>query len=420
MGAIVVIAIVGVIGTIVAQRDTGPAERVSPNAAPDETAALDDDVSTTTPPQPSSETVPAAEPFVLLHTLPGVSQKVEVVSATPGGTLPDLAEAEVGQVPAWTEWTIPVPAGLDTLDQPTEVIVLSSRVLHRIEFPSGRVRSVALAERWDPNAYLAVSGDTIAVTTFRDVLLLGNDRPVTRAGVGQGVDAIRARPAVGDFVVTLRRSSQVGPDQQRLLSAVGVLTDLTGTVAEAIPAWDQSILPSGELAGNRPGGAYALGIDGTARRFDDGSLVAVGANHYAVNRCDEQLQCAQFVVDARTGEATPAVLTPLEPYFYFDPSLAISPDGRFVVYPDWQQPELVWGLIDVESGDVADLVTTPESLFGYSWAADSSGVFTGWNDTLLFNDVEGRTVGISGFGRIHAVVAQPVGPPVAQPGAVVE
>lgn len=332
---------------------------------------------------------------------------------------PDLSVIAVGQpiaevntvvdleVPIWTEWTIPVPDVLARLAAPTEVVVLTQDgSVHRIEFPSGRVRSVAI-DGPDSQPGLAVNADSIAVSTFGSVLLLTEGLPARDVDISnRGVGGITAR--ANDFVVAGRQLDIDEAEPLWLLAADGGLVDVTGGPLSDAPTWERSFLQTGELLLPRPGGVYAVGDDGAARRISDGALVASGRSHIAVERCDESLDCGYFVMDVGTGAETAAALAPLDRYRYWETSTRIAPDGRSIQFADWQRAQAVWRLLDVETGDATDLGPIDgEIRSADTWAADGSGVFADDDELLTFHAVDGTEASISGLGRIRAVATRP-------------
>ncbi|MGB0113587.1 MAG: hypothetical protein WBP59_10235 [Ilumatobacteraceae bacterium] len=385
LGAVVSMLGAAVVATIASDPPAPVETRPGENAGSDEDARVDADEMIATSP---SNSMPMQEPIAV--------------------SFPDLERVEVNSTPEWTHWSIEVPPELADLAVPTEVVLLTTGVLHRVEFPSGDVSSIALVEHWDPGAAIAVIGDAIAISTYRDVLMIRPGLPVTRTHVGQGVDSIVARPSRGDFVVVPR---QVGvyPPAWFIVSVGGVAADLADRIQEVVPTPEQHVVPAGGLIGDAPGGLYAFDDAGAATRIDDGDLVAGGLHHYVVHRCDEEMQCAYHVVDGRTGESREAALGALarrNRLPVFDVSEGVSPNGVYVSFIDWRGNPAAWNIVDTFTGRTIDMGPVTSGPVEGAWAADSSGVFVADPSGLSFVGVGGTAVAMPEFGAIRAVEAQ--------------
>ncbi|HSL74095.1 MAG TPA: hypothetical protein VK853_06495 [Ilumatobacteraceae bacterium] len=317
-------------------------------------------------------------------------------SGAAGGLTPAVAVA--GEVPAWTEWTIELGAPISRIDSATEVVMLTSGgVLHLLELPTGDVRSIVVPE---PNRdwKLAVSDAAVVVYDQRDVVVIRDDRPVQRLQTPESLLFVQPWPSTSSFIATMTASPALDADRIVLDVDTGATRPLSAEIADALRFGAASFLASGELVVDRAGGIYAIGIDGQARRLDAGGLLAVGRHHYGIETCDEALQCADVVVDVRTGERTPAQLAGLAPGGFVDPSSHMSPDGRSVVFTDATRGTGFRQILDAASGQRVDIgrlrgIFTPDT-----WAADSSGVFTLDDGTVRF-----QTRGAVELARLDAV-----------------
>jgi hypothetical protein len=339
-------------------------------------------------------------------------------------SLVELGSADVPLLPlagppVWQDWTVPVPGPLREIAAPTEVVVLTAAGrLHLLEFPSGRARSTVVPDV-SSDGQLAVSASAIAVPRFADVVLLSGD-PTEQDATGPAAAELSpnqtprvvARGGLDEFLVTGGRTGPVGPEQQWLLAADGRVTDVSGGAFADDPLRNHVVpafVGSGELVTNGPGGVEAVAADGSVRSIADGRLVAAGANHVVVRRCDDAGACDHVVVDVATGVAAPAALEVLDRYRYWDFFGRVSPDGRFLQYADWRRERPIWRLVDVASGAVTDLGDAGPMRIADAWAPDSTGVFLADGERLVFHAVDGRVGAIAGLGPIRSVATRPTG-----------
>lgn len=303
-------------------------------------------------------------------------------SGAAGGLTPAVAVA--GEAPAWTEWTVEPAESLARIDPATEVVTLTNAgVLHRLVLPSGEVRSIVVPE---PNRdwKLAVGGAAVVVYDQRDIVVFRDDRPVQRIETQESVLFVQPWPSTSSYIVTMTASPALDAERMVLDADTGATRPLAGEVADALRFGAASFLASGELLVERAGGIYAIGPDQQARQLDVGGLLAVGRHHYGVETCDDALQCADFVVDVRSGERTPAELTGLAPAGFVDPSSHISPDGRSVVFTDATRSTGFRQILDTGNGDRFDIGRLRGLYSPDTWATDSSGVFLVLDGSLWF------------------------------------
>ena len=93
------------------------------------------------------------------------------------------------------------------------------------------------------------------------------------------------------------------------------------------------------------------------------------------------------MIDARTGEASPAVLDGIDPVGLVDPSSHLSPDGRSIVFTDPTRATGIRQILDVGTGERIDIGRLDAIYSPDPWAADSSGVFTEIEGILRFQTV---------------------------------
>jgi hypothetical protein len=323
-----------------------------------------------------------------------------------GGVTP--VAAVPGEVPAWTEWSIEPAGPLASLGAPTEVVVLTrGGVLHVVELPSGSVRSLVMPE---PNRdwKLAVSDTAVVVYDQRDLVVIRDERPVQRFEVAETLLFLQPWPSTSSFVATMTPSLALDAERVVVDADTEFARPVTAAIDGALRFGAGSFLASGELLVGRAGGVYAIALDGSARRLDDGALLAVGRNHYAVETCDESLQCADVVVDVRSGDRTPVELSGVAEVGFADPSTHLSPDGRSVLLTDATRGTGFRQILDAETGERIDLDRLRGLYSPDTWAADSSGVFTLLDGSVRFQTR--RTVdvvGLDGLGVVEELAVRP-------------
>ena len=319
----------------------------------------------------------------------------------------ELSVAEAGELPIWSEWAIAVPPSLAAIEVPTELVALADNgALHRVEFPSGRVRSISLGTV-GVDGQVVVTDDAIVVYSSRLLTVLRDDAPIDQIEVADGVIFVQGWPGTDRFIVTTAASSGDSPEQQFVLERDGTLVPVEDGAFDDYVFWARSFLPSGEVVVNRPGGVYAIAPDETVRRVSDGDLLATGIGHFAVEECDAALTCAQVVVNASTGERSSASLAALVGNGFVDPSTRLSPDGRSVVATDTSRGTGVRQIIDAETGAAVDIGRVDSIFYADTWAADSSGLFTDQAGLLRFHPREpGDVAVIEDLGRIASIGAR--------------
>jgi hypothetical protein len=320
----------------------------------------------------------------------------------------EMASSEVGESPVWSRWSIDVPPPLDVISVPTEVAAFGTdRILYRIGVPSGQVQAMRMSS-WGATAQAVVGEDAIVVFTSTDVTIVRDDEPIIRVPVTNGVIFVEAWPGTPRFIVTTPSLALSGREQQLILEPDGALVPVEAEVVGGGIFDGRAFLPDGRVAVNRPGGVYAVSLDQPTTRLSDGDLLAVGSAHYAVEECDESLQCTGFVVDSATGERTEVTLGALSEGFT-DPSTRISPDGRKVVFTDRTRATGIRQLLDVATGSVIDVGRVDELVHPDSWAADSSGIFAAEGGSVVFHPADnGVRVVLDGIDRIASVATRRV------------
>ena len=313
-----------------------------------------------------------------------------------------------GRVVDWAESQIEVAAPLASLAGSTELVVVSNdRLLHRVEFPSGRVRSVDLADR-GADASFEVGPDAIVVYGGSGLTVVRDDRPVEEVAVPDGVVLVQSWPGTGSFIVTTAALSDSVPAQAWVLDADSNLQRLgDGPFSTAIlSSFRNTFLPSGELLVGRPGGVYALRPDAAPRRVSTGDLVGGGTTHYAVVECDDTLRCEHSLVDAVDGSRRVAPLDPVGTSGW-DPSTRISPGGRYVVFRDYFRGTGVRQVLDTSAGTAFDIGPVSSIFDPDTWAADGSGLFLVDGGVEFQVAATGSVASLDGFGDVASIPTRP-------------
>jgi hypothetical protein len=342
--------------------------------------------------------VPSSEP-------PGVTLAPVSAGHPIGWSVVDVGDS-AGRVDAldptagWIAWSIPVPQPLAEL-APASAVVASTTdgVLHRFEFPSGRVSSYSLSPSV-VTGQLAVAGDSVAVPVAGGVVIVRSDGSSTVWNAD--TDRVPRVATFGSrFMVTV--AGDDATERQWSLGPDGTATELTDGPFASFPVWDQRFTSAGELlADDGDDEVVVVDPERGVRSIDRGRLAAAGSHHYVTRTCAAG-GCDYTLVDLATGQRTIAPLGVLDAYRYFDTSIRTSPDGRYVQYADWRRERPVSRIVDlsdgvtIDAGDLGD-VRAPDA-----WAADSSGVFVAGDDGLVFRSVDGRVAVVDGLGPLRSV-----------------
>lgn len=348
-------------------------------------------------------------------------ETVVPTTTEPDAPVPDLQQVIVGSPPVWTEWTYPVPPALQQqITSPTDVVVITTEgIVHRVRFPSGAARSIDTAVS-GRNAMLHVSGDSLLLQKFDSMLLLRPDAPVreveigagTGAETGVGIGPVIPRGDTGGFLVAPNEWSDGGRPPLWLVDADGEVRSLA-TADDPIATFADlplQFLPDGRLLVVDAGGTYVVPDTGTPERLSPGLLYATGRRHVIVRECDATLVCEFVVVDLATGERTVSPLDVVERFALYSQG-SVSPDGRTMLYTDWNGSRPATLLLDLDTGAVADdeLLRSPPLDFGETdlWASDGSGVFLRDGSTIAFLSRDASVgVELDGLGVVASLAVQ--------------
>jgi hypothetical protein len=356
----------------------------------------------------SVERVPETTQDVL-GAAPSTILEAGAPSTSTGSVIVDLVlhpPFVVGEAPSWEEGNIDVPAALGTV-APTEVITLSQAgVVNVTAFPSGRTRSIDVSALGDA-AQLAVGGRTIVVFDSTRLVQIRDGEPVVETTLNDGIIFVQPWTGTGNFVVTTPSTSSGAPEQDWVLGPDGSLVPLDNPFLDETPFFSRKFSPAGDALFTAPGGVYAVGPAGDARRISAGTLVATGTRHWAVEACDEALRCDHSIIEWETGAVTPGVLDRIDQFGFIDPSTHISPDGRSIAFRADNDGSGRREILDVATGNTIEAGRINQLVFPDSWAADSSGLF--FTDRLLqFVDrTTGSVTEIDGLDRIRTVATGP-------------
>lgn len=342
---------------------------------------------------------------------PDDEERPEIVSVVTSRPAPNALE--LGLVPEWTMWMLPPAHPLDAITEGTEMVLVARGQIHRIEVPSGAVRSLDIDGQYDPGASFAVAGTNVALAYEDELTLIPEGHSAVRIELGR-IQSLRARPDQGDFIVEVERAGVAGWGLTDIL-----VVSPTGVVTSSIPgrpsSWwstiwlgDVSLTPAGEVVLTAPGGVYAVDPTGAspARRLSEGGMAGRGRNHVLIERCDEQLACGYELLDLRTGETSPVVATVahLAPYA----PMSVSPDGgrvAFVTVGD--EPTPTWHVVDLTTGEIVFRGGENTWFGSESWTADGDAFVLIENNVLRVQTLGGGHAEITGFGSPNQVIVQP-------------
>jgi len=325
--------------------------------------------------------------------------------------VPDLEPAPIGSAPVWTEWGYPVPPALRRLAEPTELVALTANgVLHRLEFPSGTVRSIDTGAA-GRNASMYVSGDSLVLQKFDSLLLLRPGAPVREVDIGVSIGSVIPRGDTGTFLVAPNEWSD-GPPPLWVVDESGNTTSLAKADNPLADHADFPLqfLPTGDLLVFDAGGTYVVPDTGTPRRLSPGLLFATGRRHVIVRECDATLQCEFVLIDLVSGERRTTPLD-VDDRFAFYSQGSVAPDGGAMLYADWTGSEPANLLVDLTTGAVVDdelLRSAPIDVGPLDyWATDSSGVFLRTGSSIAFLTRDG-SVGaeLDGLGAIVSLAVR--------------
>jgi hypothetical protein len=327
----------------------------------------------------------------------------------------DAAEYAVGPVgvaDGWVEWPIPLPSPLDGLASPVEVVMLTAGgMLHRIELPGGLMRTRSLPAA-STDGQIAVTDHAIAVPQRAGVVIARDDGALVT--VALATDRVPRVAGIGTrFLANVERQAD-RPEQWWIIEPDGSVSDVSDGPFGRFGHWDVHVLRSGEVLADAGDGIYSVRLDGAGDvavlEVDEGRLVAAGPGRYIASTCDESSPsastCDYTLVDRSSGERTPARLGVLDAYRFWDTSIRLSPDGRFVQYADWQRQRPRTRIVDLADGAVSDAGALGDVLTPDAWVPDGSGVFVVGDDGIVFRSVDGRAAAIEGLGDVRSVATR--------------
>lgn len=323
---------------------------------------------------------PAGEsaPITVGDTTPTDDTIAEVNTTVPATTVDISGPAPLG--PEQLE----LPPAVASITAPTEVLAMTSNgVLHTLSLPSGRVRSVAVADgdgQGVGSPGIVVAPDAAAVALGRGMMIVPREgEPLTVGGDRFGsnpVDVIGWHTAADgstEFRVA-RYGNEPVPDLYDVSTSGAVEFVDRSQAVDSGRFYSQLSSGDGFVYLNDAGGVYRIGPDGAAERIETGMLLGANDSYRLVRDCSAALECGYVVVDQRSGERRPVSPDVLSAGFESSTfSIDLAPDGSAInSLQSSPNPERV--LVDLTTG--ASISTDSISWAGSSrWAADSSGVF---------------------------------------------
>lgn len=297
---------------------------------------------------------------------------------------------------------------------PTEVVLLTAAgLLYRIELPSGRVRSIDVSDVDTTGSNLAIDDQSIVVHDANTVYRIDDVGPAVATGLPAGIVFVQSRPGTGEFVLVSPTVSDTDAEQEWLLDTDGSIRPIGGGRLGDDRYAPRTFSPFGDVLVNRPGGVYAIDPErGTAVRLGGGDLIGTGANHYAVEECDEALRCRVVVIDWSTGEVLFDAGSVLTSDAFLDPSTRLSPDGSKLVRRGTVRATDGRRVVDLRTGAVLQVGQVNEIVHDDSWSADGAGIFRDDTGRLSFVDVaSGDVVEIGDFTDVTTIATRPLRTP---------
>ena len=227
----------------------------------------------------------------------------------------------------------------------------------------------------------------------------------TGGGSHAGDQAISSLPCrAGSIIVLLGPGA---PEQEWVLRPDGTLERLDNRFSDESQFWSRAFSPDGDALVGGPGGVYAITPDGATSRISTGDLLAAGDEHWAIEECDDTLQCSYSVVSWDTGAVSDGMLESIDSFGFVDPATRISPDGRSIVYRADTDGTGRRRILDVASGTSIEAGRINQLVFPDSWAADSSGMFVADGELQFVDRATGAVTMLEGFERIRTVATGP-------------
>ncbi len=391
-GVIVIALLVGSAGALLrndAEREEVPeTTRVSPGF---------DDAAPTVMPRGTSPSTTVRVVTVPVSPEPG--QVVEIADPVPS--------IVVGEAPAWAERTIVVPSTLAAM-APTEVVTLSQAgIVDVVEFPSGRARSIDVSSI-GADLQVAVGDRSIVAFDSTTLLQIRDGEPVIETEVREGIIFVQPWTGADSFIVTTPTTGDHSPEQDLVLRSDGSTEPLDNQFVDETSFFSRVFSPFGEALFTAPGGVYAVDGDGDARRISTGRLLATGARHWAIEECDEVLQCGYSIIEWDTGTGTSGDLDVIDQFGFIDPSTHISPDGRSIAYRGDADGSSRRRILDVATGESVDAGRINQLIYPDAWASDSSGLFFSDRFLQFVDRTNGTVTEIEDLDRIRTVATRAV------------
>ena len=305
-------------------------------------------------------------------------------------------------------------------DLGTRIIAVRPGELLEFDTSSNELATTYMRTDFRQAPYLDAGEDWILVRhtdTAQTQLFRGRDDPV-RIEAGEPWSTYRQPgtdrfwmgdplPPLTGTLVEIGETVEVGggvptvvdAPQQRRFTEIDHEGNVTGASLET--SSHHSVLgsdPAGGIVVAAPGGAYHLGVEGSARLTAGGLIALSAATVLALDCGDALTTCGLIVIDRATGESTP--LVPVMPdsivsadsmYVYgratLYGSMPLSPDDRYapIVVSGSRQS---FGVIDLTTGEYTDLSGTPQSALW--WTPDSRAVMYLSGRRLLMYDFDAR------------------------------
>lgn len=298
-------------------------------------------------------------------------------------TLPSSAAAERARDRrTTTTTTVPIEyteIGRPLLDAPTGLQVVGvsrSGDLVEVDLDTGVMTVTELRygaiDQWSTNIVVGRDSTFVSVNEYVYEIRPGQ-RPAAATGFGGAVQLVGAGrdAATGvdvfwtvDYDRLDGRASLVARDRDG--APLSEPVDLANY-------WPQGVDGRGRAIVRATGGTYAISLGGV-ERLTTGTVLVMGDDHLVVRECDEQLRCADSLVDLATGSRQPfTAAISADAEWLSSGYIGVSPDGSAVVVPEPFNPGRFtprFQVVEMATG-ATTVLAGHDGPISFAWSDDS-------------------------------------------------